>query len=166
LSDDADARHLADGEIAWLLARYEPAVRARCIARLRGDPAAEDVAQNAMLRLLTEFHRGRRWPGVPFRVVVHQVTGWTLADHFAGRATDAPLPDGWEPGAEDPALARVGLRELFESLPDGARRVCGLRYLLGLEIDEIAARLGMTRNAVDQSLHRAHVRLRDLVTDA
>lgn len=165
MGDDADARHLADGEIAWLLARYEPAVRARCIARLRGDAAAEDVAQNVMLRLLTEFHRGRRWEGVPFRVVVHQVTGWTLADHFAGRPTDAPLPEGWEPGGEDPALARVGLRELFAPLPDGARRVCELRYLLGLEIEEIAARLGMTRNAVDQSLHRAHARLRDLVTD-
>jgi RNA polymerase sigma factor (sigma-70 family) len=165
LSDDADARHLADGEIAWLLARYEPAVRARCIARLRGDAAAEDVAQNVMLRLLAEFHRGRRWEGLPFRVVVHQVTSWTLSDHFAGRPTDAPLPDGWELGAEDPALERVGLRELFAELPERARRVCELRYLLGLEIEEIASRLEMTRNAVDQALHRAHAQLRTLVTD-
>jgi DNA-directed RNA polymerase specialized sigma24 family protein len=165
LSDEADARHLADGEIAWLLARYEPAVRARCIARLGGDAAAEDVAQNVMLRLLAEFHRGRRWEGVPFRVVVHQITSWTLSDHFAGRPTDAPLPDGWEPGGDDPALARVGLRELFSALPERARRVCELRYLVGLEIEEIARQLDTTRNAVDQALHRAHKQLRELVTD-
>ena len=49
----------------------------------------------------------------------------------------------------------------FADLPERARRVCELRYLLGLEIDEIARQLEMTRNAVDQALHRAHARLRD-----
>jgi RNA polymerase sigma factor (sigma-70 family) len=165
-SDADDARHLADGDIAWLLARYEPAVRGRCIARLRGDAVAEDVAQNVMLRLLSEFHRGRRYGDVPYRVVVHQITSWTIADHFAGRRTDVPLPEGWEPAAaEDPALERVGLRDLFAGLPDGARRVCELRYLLGLEIEDIARQLDMTRNSVDQALHRAHSRLRTLVAD-
>jgi RNA polymerase sigma-70 factor, ECF subfamily len=166
-SDAEDARHLSDGDIAYLLAKYAPAVRARCVARLRGDLAADDVAQNVMLRLLAEFHRGRRYEGVPYRVVVHQVVGWTIDDHFAGRPTDAPLPDGWEPSAHDehPGLERVGLRALFGELPDKARHVCELRYLLGLEIEEIARQLGMTRNAVDQALHRAHARLRDLVVD-
>jgi RNA polymerase sigma-70 factor, ECF subfamily len=167
-SDAEDARHLSDGDIAYLLAKYEPVVRARCVARLRGDLAADDVAQNVLLRLLAEFHRGRRYEGVPYRVVVHQVVGWTLGDHFAGRRTDVPLPEGWEASVEDehPALERLSLRELFASLPDRARRVCELRYLAGLEIDEIAQQLEMTRNAVDQALHRAHARLRDLVADA
>jgi len=166
-SDAEDARHLSDGDIAYLLAKYEPTVRARCVARLRGDLAADDVAQNVMLRLLDEFHRGKRYGDVPYRVVVHQVVGWTLKDHFLGRPTDVPLPAGWEPAVHDehPALERATLRELFADLPERARRACELRYLLGLEIDEIARQLEMNRNAVDQALHRAHARLRDLVAD-
>jgi DNA-directed RNA polymerase specialized sigma24 family protein len=105
---------------------------------------------------------------VPYRVVVHQVVGWTLKDHFLGRPIDVPLPVGWEPAVHDehPALERATLRELFADLPERARRACELRYLVGMEIDEIARQLEMTRNAVDQALHRAHARLRDLMADA
>jgi len=114
-SDAEDARHLSDGDIAYLLAKYEPAVRARCVARLRGDLAADDVAQSVLLRLLAEFHRGKRYGDVPYRVVVHQVVGWTLQDHFAGRSIDVPLPEGWEPAVHDehPALeiGRASCRE-------------------------------------------------------
>ena len=38
-----------------------------------------------------------------------------------------------------------------------------LRYREGLEIDEIAERLDMTRNAVDQALHRVSSRLRERI---
>ena len=163
-SDADDASHLAEGDIAWLLARYEPVVRARCVARLRGGAAAEDVAQDVMLRLLAEFHRGRRYEGLPYRVVVHQVTTWTIDDHFSGRPTDARLPESWEPAAPDHAdevVARHRLESLFEPLPDGSRRVLELRYFDGLEIEQIAARLGMSRNAVDQALYRGHRALKE-----
>lgn len=52
---------------------------------------------------------------------------------------------------------------LFADLPEGSRRVLELRYREGLEIDEIAERLDMTRNAVDQALHRGHSRLRERI---
>ena len=39
-----------------------------------------------------------------------------------------------------------------------------LRYLERLEIDQIAERLGMKRNAVDQALHRGHRKLRETLT--
>ncbi len=38
-------------------------------------------------------------------------------------------------------------------------------HMDGLEIQEIADRLGKTRNAVDQALHRAHDKLRSLIVD-
>ena len=41
------------------------------------------------------------------------------------------------------------LPELFAQLPEGQREVCELRYLEGLEIEQIAERLGLKRNAVD-----------------
>jgi RNA polymerase sigma factor (sigma-70 family) len=77
------------------------------------------------------------------------------------------LPDNWEvvAAAEDGFYdfeERFDLERLFESLPEGDRGVCRLRYIDGLEIPEIALRLGMQRNAVDQSLYRAHRQLREL----
>ena len=64
--------------------------------------AAWDVAQDVCLRLLAELRRGKRY-SVPYRVVVFNVVKWTIRDHFAGRPTDVPLPDGWDaPSGEDP----------------------------------------------------------------
>jgi len=168
-SDAADAELLQDRRIDVLLAKYEPAILGRCIARLNGDLAAEDVVQNVMLRLLQEFHRGKSYGETPYRVVVHQVVTWTIADYFAGRATDVPLPDGWDPAGDEPNddnLERHDLRRLFAGLPDGTRRVLEHRYLLGLEIEDIAEQLQMTRNAVDQALHRGHARLREALANA
>ena len=165
-SDAEDIQLLREGDIAALLAKYEPLVRGRCIARLKGSLDAEDVAQNVMLRLLNELHRGKTYP-VPFRVVVNQVTTWTIADYFEDRPTDVPLPEDWEPSAESESSAvesRDYLMDLFDDLPEKTRAVLERRYLRGLEHDEIAQELGMTRNAVDQALHRGHEKLRETVT--
>jgi RNA polymerase sigma factor (sigma-70 family) len=154
--DAEDTRLLEERNLAALLAKYQPVILGRCIARLQGDEEAEDVAQNVMLRLVAEFERGKRY-SVPYRVVVHQVTTWTLAEYFEGKPTDLPLPEGWEPAAPDfteEVEQRDYLSSLFGSVGQKTRQVLELRYLLGLEIDEIAVRLGIKRNAVDQALNR------------
>ena len=163
-SDAEDTQFLRDQDIASLLAKYEPVITGRCVAKLRGSLDAEDVAQNAIVRLLGELHRGKTYR-VPYRVVVHQVIGWTLKDYFEGRPTDLPLPDDWEPA--DPGdeaggiVSRYYLEELIGGLPEQTRRVIELRYLRGLEHEQIAGELGMTRNAVDQRLHQGHKALRE-----
>ena len=163
-SEAEDTEFLEAGDIAALLAKYEPVIAGRCAARLRGGLDAEDVAQNVKLRLLAEFHRGKRYGETPYRVVVHQVIGWTLKDYFAGRPTDAPLPEGWESmhAVEDPEPAG-DLRSLFEELPPRQREVLTLRYIDGLEYDEIASRLEINPNAVYQALHNGHTKLRPLL---
>ena len=165
--DDArDAQLLTAGDIAALLAAYEPVILARCIAKLRGGADAEDVAQDVRLRLLAEFRRGKRYGDTPYRVVVHKVIDWTLGDHFASRPTHVPLPEGWEPREDDHAdavVSRYWLSSLMGELSGRAREVLELRYLGALEHDEIAARLGIERNNVDQALHRGHARLREVL---
>ena len=164
--DAEDARLLEEGDIAGLLASYHDIILGRCIARLRGDVAAEDVAQNVMLRLVAEISRGKRY-AVPYRVVVHQVIDWTLKDHFQNQDTSMPLPEGWEPAVEsssESVLSRYYLADLFASLPRETRKILELRYIAGLEIEQIAERLELTRNAVDQALHRGHTKLREALT--
>ena len=165
--DADDAQLLRDRDIATLLAKYQPTIVGRCVAKLRGSLDAEDVAQNVLLRLLAEFERGKIY-GVPFRVVVHQVIGWTVQDYFAGRPTDQPLPEHWEPALEsesEAVVSRYYLEDLLDPLPEQTRRVMELRYLRGLEPDEIAGELQMEPNAVHQRLHAGHKRLRETWTD-
>jgi RNA polymerase sigma factor (sigma-70 family) len=167
--DDArDADLLADGRIDRLLATYELAIIARCIKATKSVHDGHDVAQDVMFRLFREFQAGKRYEGVPYRVVVHQVTKWTLADFFAGRPTDGPLPDDLGLREEDPGervVSDLWLRDLIVQLPDGERAACTLVYLEGLGPDQAARRLGTTRNNVDQRLFHARKRLRELIGD-
>jgi len=164
--DAEDALNLQTGDFAALLAPYLEIIHQRCLIAVR-DGQGEDVAQNVYLRLLKEHQAGRRYR-VPYRVVVHKVVDWTVKEHFAGRPTDVALPEGWDPVDESDPYAEVDdsdLDALWADLAEGDRRVLDLRYVQGLEIDEIAERLGKTRNAVDQALHRAHDKLRTLIAD-
>ena len=167
IHDDArDADLLADGRIERLLATYEPVILARCIKETRSVHDGQDVAQDVMFRLYREFRAGKRYEGVPYRVVVHQVVRWTLADFFAGRRTDVPLPDELELAGHDPGervVSDLWLRDLIARLPDAERAACAAVYLEGLSPDQAAARLGTTRNNVDQRLFHARRRLRDLM---
>jgi RNA polymerase sigma factor (sigma-70 family) len=166
--DAEDALLLEQGDHATLLAAWQPTILQLCRLKVPGDPAW-DVAQDVCERLLRELRRGKRYP-VPYRVVVHNVVKWTVKEHFQGRRTDVPLPDDWDPATEDAGYrafeADHDLGVLLAELPPGDREVAELRYCEGLEIDQIAERLGKTRNAVDQALWRANARLRRGLADA
>lgn len=164
---DEDARdtHLYEtGQIDRLLAKYHLVILGRCIARTNVDDG-QDIAQDVEFRLLREFRAGKRHP-VPYRVVVHQVIGWTIQDYFEGRPTDVAFPEGWEPGVagdEEPLVDRFWISELVEQLPQGERLACGLVYLQGLSPAQAAARLGTTANNVHQRLFHGRSRLRELM---
>ena len=162
--DAEDDRLLAEGRHADLLAAYYPVILSRLRVRLPGHDAAE-VAHRAVERLIGELARGRTYR-VPFRVVVHKIIGWKLAEHFAERRHE-PLPE--EPQLADDSAGdpdeRIALKQILAQLPPRAREVLELRYLDGLEIVDIAARLGMTRNAVDQALFRGRRSLKELLRD-
>jgi RNA polymerase sigma-70 factor (ECF subfamily) len=125
---------------------------------------ADDVAQEVAERLVHEIYAGKEYP-VPFPIVVRKVTWWKL-EEFRARGRFVPLDDVWEPTAEDPYEPfeqGYDLELLITGLEGKTRAVLSLRYVEGFEIGEIADRLHMTRNAVDQALHRGHAKLRHRV---
>jgi RNA polymerase sigma factor (sigma-70 family) len=163
--DAEDALNVQTGDFAALLAPYLEIIRQRCLIAVR-DGHGDDVAQNVYLRLLREHQAGKRYR-VPYRVVVHKVVDWTIKEHFQGLPTDVPLPDDFDPAGDESGFGELEdedeLAQWFAELSEGERRVCELRYLRGLEPDEIADELGMTRNAVDQRLFQARKRLREII---
>lgn len=159
--DAEDKRLLEASEYARLVESYYAVIVKRCQARTKNDGEAFDVAAEVVIRLLGELKSGKRYP-VPFRVVVHKVIGWKLAEHFAGRSRDAELGEGLldEASHEDAGEAR-DLMALLEPLPQREREVAGLRIIGGLDPAAIAAELGISRNNVDQAWHRAKQKLRE-----
>jgi RNA polymerase sigma factor (sigma-70 family) len=159
--DVEDKRLLEAGEHKRLLAGYFHTVRERCFLRLRDRDGGDEAAQRVFERLAAELARGRAYP-VPFRVVVHMVTEWTLRGFHPAAKREDSLPEGWDPEAPD-AFERVDARLDFEvllaDLPRRQREVAELLYREGLAHEQIAERLGLKRNAVDQALHNAHRKL-------
>src|SRR5919201_4311753 len=138
--DADDTRLLEEGDLAALLATYEPTIFGRCLARLRGHADAEDVAQNVMLRLVTEFERRKRYGDTPYRVVVNKVVEWTLKDYFEGRRTDAELPEDWDAGEadfSDEVVSRYEVATLLEPLPEREREVGVRFYVVGQSPQQI-----------------------------
>lgn len=158
--DAEDIRLLEAHDHARIMATYYPVIVERCRLRLP-DPDADEVAHRIVDRLLRELSAGKRY-SVPFRVVVQMVTEWKLKEFFT-RGRVELLPEEWDPEAPDPFQGfeqQYDLDLLFAGLPPRVREVFRLRYLEGLEPEEIAERLGIERNAVDQALHRGRSQLR------
>jgi RNA polymerase sigma factor (sigma-70 family) len=159
--DAEDKRLLDEKNHKLLLAGYFHQVRERCFLRLRDRDAADDAAQQVFLRLAKELERGRTYP-VPYRVVVHKVTDWVLRGFYPGTKGDGALPEDWDPEAPDAyneLEQDLDLERLFSELPPRQREVAELLYVGGLSPDQIAERLGLKRNAVDQAAHNARKKL-------
>ena len=162
--DEEDRRLLEAGEHAALVRNYYETILQRCYVRCRTRDDALECAQGVAVRLLSELKRGKRY-SVPYRVVVHNVIEWTTKGFYERkRVVLGELPgDIAETGNPfDDAETRYDLERALAELPDGDREVARLRFLEGLEIDEIAEQLEKKRNAVDQSLHRARKMLQEL----
>lgn len=99
-------------------------------------------------------------------MVVHKVIEWTTKGFYErGRAILVELDEDilGDGNAFEDAETEYDLERALEELAEGDREVARMRFLAGLEIDEIAERIGKTRNAVDQALHRSRKKLQELL---
>ncbi len=166
--DEIDRGLLAEGRIGDAMARHYDALQARARLAMRHDGEAQDVVHDTLVRVHDDWGR-RGGFDLPIRVILHKRLTWQIADHRAGRARTVTLPPEWEPSDDETGYGDVEaddyVRRALDLLRGRERQVAELRYLDGRTHEEIAAHLGMTRNAVDQALWRAHQTLRGLVDD-
>lgn len=159
--DAEDKRLLEAGEHQRLLESYVYLVREWTLVRLRDREAADEVSQRVFLRLLRELRAGKRYP-VPFRVVVWKVVDFSCGGYEWGSRREGTLPEEWDSEAPDAFAGwedEFDVAKLLETLPSRQRDVLELVYLKGLGPEQIAVRLGVKRNAVDQALHNGHRKL-------
>jgi len=173
LSDEALLRRYATGDslaARLLVARMAPRLH-RLALRLLADAAeAEDVVQEAMLRL---WQIAPRWQsgGAQPSTWVYRVTVNLATDRLRRRRSVA-LDAVAEPADETPAPFEVlleadralALEAALAQLPDRQRQAVVLRHLEGMPNPEIAEVMGVGIEAVESLTARGKRRLAELLS--
>lgn len=160
---------------------YLPRIHGYVLRRLGDRAAAEDVTAMTFERALSAVRRDD-FRNDSFGGWLYRVAGNATVDHvrrsrrmapMGRRATDAagPLDDAAERLGDEraerafaAALDRDTLRRALARISDAQRRVIVLRFLDGLDGEELAAALGCSRSTGAVRLHRALRAMRDAVT--
>jgi RNA polymerase sigma factor (sigma-70 family) len=167
-SDEADAEPRKAKTIEELFAALESPLLGYALRLVQERGVAEDIVQEAFLKLQTQFAQVREPRPWLYRTVHnlslnHQRRAGKIiplhqAEQGAPNATDLPdLPDP-QP-LPDEQIARwesIGLVRLsIETLDGRSRELIRLKFEAGLSYQEIGARLGLTNGHVGYLLHHA-----------
>jgi RNA polymerase sigma-70 factor (ECF subfamily) len=162
-----------------LVAVVGPAMVRYCRGRIGsqagGYAAAEDVAQDVLLAVLTALPRYRE-TGAGFRAFVYGIAAKKVVDHFRSEqrhptrylTEEVDVVDpatGPEKRAMDGDLVRR-LNPLLDQLSPDLREILTLRIVLGLSAAETAEAISSTPGAVRVAQHRALTKLREGYADS
>jgi RNA polymerase sigma-70 factor (ECF subfamily) len=181
VTGNAEAQAIADAQqgdaaaFELLYSAHKRRVYSLCL-RMIGDAAeAEDLTQEAFLQMFRKIgtFRGE----AAFSTWLHRLTVnlvlmklrkkglWTSSLDDPGTDSDDSRPQ--EYGAADSTLAgsvdRLTLERAIESLPPGYRIVFQLHDVEGFEHREIAGMIGCSVGNSKSQLHKARMKLRDLL---
>ena len=142
--------------------------RARLHRLVGAEQAAEDVAQEVCIAVLTALPRYRD-EGKPFEAFVYRIAANKVADvqrigvRSAVPSDDLPDVIDLSAGPEESAIQTDEARqakELLDTLPEHLRELVTLRVAVGMSAEETGRALGMTPGAVRVAQHRAMHKLR------
>ena len=143
------------------------------IQRVSCTQIAKDIAQEAFIRLSKEFVRSEiRQP----KAYLYRIARNLVIDHFRRISREpiaqcAELPETIPDPAPDPeryVMAKDELNKLHAAildLPSRQRDILLMHRFDGLSYDEIAGRLGISRNTVMVHMMRAVSRCREKMTE-
>jgi RNA polymerase sigma-70 factor (ECF subfamily) len=163
IDETFEAARLGDRDaVVRLLERVQPDIRRYARASCRTSSDSEDAAQQALWLLSRHVGSIRAVAALSawlYRVVRRECLRLArrvgLIDNADDDALEARLAT--RPLAE----LRLDLAAAFESLPSHYREVALMRDIKDMTIDEIAAALGLSRQAAKARLHRARLLLRE-----
>lgn len=168
---DADA-------FATLFHTHKPRVYSLCLRMTNNAAEAEDITQEAFLqvfRKLSTFRGDSALSTWLHRIAVNTVLmrfrkkSFTELSMDETRTNDANAkPVRREYGGRDRRLAgsldRIALIQAIRELPEGYRTIFLLHEVEGYEHQEIAALLGCSTGNSKSQLHKAKMRIRELLT--
>jgi RNA polymerase sigma-70 factor (ECF subfamily) len=162
----------------WLFRQHSPKVYRLCLRMLKDKVAAEDLTQEAFLRVFRNIASFRGESA--FSTWLHRIAVNAVLMHLRknGQQKFSSSPpaengDGWRaPRCEDcvPDLRlerlvdRLAINRPLESMPAGYKRVLVLHDIEGYQHNEIAAILGCSTGTSKSQLHKARGLMGKLLT--
>lgn len=145
---------------------YLPRIYGFIYRRVADRAVAEDITSTTFHRALESIRRGS-FRNDSFGGWLYRVASNAVVDHVRARTRTVPMDDGagMDPSFEafTASIDAHELREAMHRLPDTHRRVLLLRFFDDLDVEEICALLGCSRQTFAVKLHRAITALRGLM---
>ena len=163
---DHEGRMARDEEFARWYRTYHPRIRALCTRILRDAAAAEDVAQEALLRAWTKHEEMREEDLGAWLSVVARNLCVSMVRRDGRLVVTDDLPEKADFGS-DPAMeagrreSRRNVRRALAKLGDRHRRVIYLSEVREVDYAEIGEELGLTAEGARSIAFRARRVLRD-----
>jgi RNA polymerase sigma-70 factor, ECF subfamily len=175
VSDYELARTASEGDMRSfeeLYARHSRRVYSLCLRMTANTAEAEDLAQEVFIQL---YRKAGSFRGESqFTTWLHRLTVNQVLMHFRRRGVrleqtteDGESPVRVVPGTEDqarmPVVDRIALDKAVGQLPPGYRAVFVLHDVEGHEHEEVARLLGCSVGTSKSQLHKARMKLRQLL---
>src|SRR2546421_2770908 len=156
-----------------LYARHSRRVYSLCLRMTANTAEAEDLAQEVFIQLYRKVGSFRGESA--FTTWLHRLTVNQVLMHFRRRGVrmEQTTDDGESPqqvvlGTENPSqmpvVDRIALDKAVSQLPPGYRAVFVLHDVEGHEHEEVARLLGCSVGTSKSQLHKARMKLRQLLT--
>lgn len=147
---------------------FAPRLRAFIRRRVRDDATADDLAQEALLKVYRA--RGTLRDGTRLEAWLYQVARGTIIDHYRRQRPQAELPAalaGESPDEMAALRARVvaSMKRFLEELPAAYREPVRLAELEELPLARIALRLDLSLTAVKSRVRRGRAMLKRKLQD-
>jgi RNA polymerase sigma-70 factor (ECF subfamily) len=173
--DYALAQRAAGGDmIAFerIYDRHHRRVYSLCLRMTQNPPEAEDLTQEVFIQLFRKLGSFRGESA--FTTWLHRLTVNQVLMHFRKRSVkdektteDGETPEQTLPGTENhsrmPIVDRLALDKAIAQLPRGYRTIFMLHDVEGYEHEEIARMLGLSIGTSKSQLHKARMKLRNLL---
>lgn len=148
------------GRVAELYRRYGPAVYRRCLKLLRDPEAAKDATQDVFMKLVRNIDRLSAGDGEVLPWIYRVATNHCLNVIRGSRRRGETVPAedaGWELAGEGAAAAypdRALARSVLAGFDEGTQAVAVGVLVDGMEQEELARVLGVSRKTVQRRLER------------
>jgi RNA polymerase sigma-70 factor (ECF subfamily) len=159
----AQARTLDSRALGQIHDQYYPEIYRFVLYRTDDSEAAQDLASEVFVRLLTALHQ-KRPPQTTLRGWLFGVAAHLVADHFRRKPTlplDEELIAGSSTSAEAEAhLQKQAVRQAMQTLTSEQQDVLALRFGDGFSVEQTAEALGKSVTATKALQFRATEALR------
>jgi RNA polymerase sigma-70 factor (ECF subfamily) len=154
--------------------RYHRRTYSLCLRMTANQTEAEDLTQEVFIQLFRKIGSFRG--DSAFSTWLHRLTVNQVLMHFRRRhvknertSEDGEIPERPVTGSANPnkmaVVDRIALKNAIRQLPNGYRRVFVLHDVEGFEHEEVARMMGISVGTSKSQLHKARLKLRDLLLE-